>query len=88
MSGFDVRGWDCHGLLIEIKLINSWAVKNSRWKLEVREARQNFSICSAEQFKRIGVFGRWDDPYSTMTPQYESVAAGHVLRLPGKRVRL
>jgi len=24
------------------------------------------------QFKRIGVFGRWDKPYSTMTPQYEA----------------
>ena len=28
---------------------------------------------SAQQFKRIGVFGRWDNPYSTMTPEYEAI---------------
>ncbi len=34
---------------------------------------KNISTCSVEQFKRIGVFGRFDRPYATMTPQYESV---------------
>src|SRR5437870_5170450 len=46
-------------------------------KLEVREAcrkyAQKFLDLQREQFKRIGVFGRFERPYSTMTPQYESV---------------
>ena len=30
-----------------------------------------------EDFKRLGVFGRWDDPYLTMKPAYQAVIAGH-----------
>src|SRR5215467_5171747 len=26
-----------------------------------------------DQFKRLGILGRWEQPYSTMTAQYESV---------------
>src|SRR5436853_3161696 len=42
-------------------------------RLECRRYAQKFLDLQREQFKRIGVFGRWDNPYSTMTPQYESV---------------
>ncbi len=81
MSGFDspyVPGWDCHGLPIEIKVDQQLGGKKLQMeKLEVREAcrkyAQKFLDLQREQFKRIGVFGRWDQPYSTMTPQYESV---------------
>ena len=81
MSGFDspyVPGWDCHGLPIEIKVDQQLGGKKLQMEnLEVREAcrkyAQKFLDLQREQFKRIGVFGRWDDPYSTMTPQYESV---------------
>jgi isoleucyl-tRNA synthetase len=81
MSGFDspyVPGWDCHGLPIEIKVDQQLGGKKLQMdKLAVREAcrkyAQKFLDLQREQFKRIGVFGRWDNPYSTMTPQYESV---------------
>lgn len=81
MSGLDspyVPGWDCHGLPIEIKVDQQLGGKKLQMeKLEVREAcrkyAQKFLDLQREQFKRIGVFGRWDEPYSTMTPQYESV---------------
>ena len=81
MSGFDspyVPGWDCHGLPIEIKVDQQLGGKKLQMEpLEVREAcrkyAQKFLDLQREQFKRIGVFGRWDEPYSTMTPQYESV---------------
>jgi isoleucyl-tRNA synthetase len=81
MSGFDspyVPGWDCHGLPIEIKVDQQLGGKKLQMqKLEVREAcrkyAQKFLDLQREQFKRIGVFGRWEEPYSTMTPQYESV---------------
>src|SRR5438046_2401186 len=34
---------------------------------------QKYLDMQREQFKRLGIFGRWDRPYSTMDPQYESV---------------
>ena len=81
MSGFDapyVPGWDCHGLPIEIKVDKELGGKKLQMPvLSVRNAcrkyAQKFLDLQREQFKRIGVFGRFDQPYATMTPQYESV---------------
>jgi len=80
MAGFDspyVPGWDCHGLPIEIKVDQQLGGKKLQMnptdvRLECRKYAQKFLDLQREQFKRIGVFGRWDDPYSTMTPQYEA----------------
>ena len=81
MAGFDapyIPGWDCHGLPIEIKVDE----KLGRKKLELdplqvrqacREYADKFLDLQRQQFKRIGVFGRWEQPYSTMTPEYEAV---------------
>ncbi len=80
MAGFNapyVPGWDCHGLPIEIKVDE----KLGRKKLEMpaiavrracREYAEKYLDLQREQFKRLGVFGRWSRPYSTMTPEYES----------------
>src|SRR5258708_36671876 len=38
-----------------------------------REYAQKYLDIQRGQFKRLGILGRWDNPYSTMTPQYESV---------------
>ncbi|MGH9532264.1 MAG: isoleucine--tRNA ligase, partial [Terriglobales bacterium] len=81
MAGFDspyVPGWDCHGLPIEIKVDEDLGRKKLEMNpLEVRRACREYAErylnLQREQFKRIGVFGRFDQPYSTMTPQYESV---------------
>ena len=81
MAGFDspyVPGWDCHGLPIEIKVDQQLGGKKLQMdpldvRRKCRKYAQKFLDLQREQFKRIGVFGRWDDPYSTMTPQYESV---------------
>ncbi len=81
MSGFDapyVPGWDCHGLPIEIKVDKELGGKKLQMPvLSVRNAcrkyAQKYLDLQREQFKRIGVFGRFDQPYATMTPQYESV---------------
>jgi len=81
MAGFDapyVPGWDCHGLPIEIKVDQQLGKKKlqmdpSAVRLECRKYAEKFLNLQREQFKRIGVFGRWDHPYSTMTPEYESV---------------
>jgi isoleucyl-tRNA synthetase len=81
MAGMDapyVPGWDCHGLPIEIKVDQQLGGKKlqmnpSDVRQECRKYAQKYLDLQREQFKRIGVFGRWDNPYSTMTPQYESV---------------
>ena len=39
---------------------------------ECRKYAEKFLDLQRSQFKRIGVFGRFDRPYSTMTPQYEA----------------
>src|SRR5438105_5611090 len=68
-----VPGWDCHGLPIEYKV-----VKESRGlsPLEVRKKSEAFAWkfvnIQREQFKRLGVFGDWDNPYLTMDPKYEA----------------
>jgi isoleucyl-tRNA synthetase len=80
MAGFDapyVPGWDCHGLPIEIKVDEQLGRK----KLEMpaiavrracREYAQKYLDLQRKQFKRLGILGRWELPYSTMTPEYES----------------
>jgi isoleucyl-tRNA synthetase len=81
MSGFDapyVPGWDCHGLPIEIKVDNQLGRKKLDMdplavREECRKYAQKYLDLQRGQFKRIGVFGRWDSPYSTMDPSYESV---------------
>jgi len=81
MAGMDapyVPGWDCHGLPIEIKVDQQLGGKKLQMnpadvRMECRKYAQKYLDLQREQFKRIGVFGRWDNPYSTMTPQYESV---------------
>ncbi len=81
MAGFDspyVPGWDCHGLPIEIKVDEALGRKKLEMDpLAVRAAcrayAEKYLNIQREQFKRIGTFGRWDQPYSTMEPEYESV---------------
>ena len=81
MAGFDapyVPGWDCHGLPIEIKVDQQLGRKKLAMKpidvrQECRKFAQTYLDLQRRQFKRMGVFGRFDRPYATMTPQYESV---------------
>jgi isoleucyl-tRNA synthetase len=81
MAGFDapyIPGWDCHGLPIEIKVDQKLGGKKLQMKavdvrLECRKYAQKYLDLQRGQFKRIGVLGRFDKPYSTMNPEYESV---------------
>ena len=80
MAGFDspyVPGWDCHGLPIEIKVDEQLGRK----KLEIapievlracREYAAKYVNLQRAQFIRLGVFGQFDDPYSTMSKSYEA----------------
>ena len=68
-----VPGWDCHGLPIEYKV-----VKESRdlSPLEIRKKSEAFARkyidVQRDQFKRLGVFGDWENPYLTLDPKYEA----------------
>ena len=81
MAGFDapyVPGWDCHGLPIEIKVDKELGGKKLQMaptsvRAACRKYAEKYLDLQRKQFKRIGVFGRFDRPYATMTPQYESV---------------
>ncbi|HUO33153.1 MAG TPA: isoleucine--tRNA ligase, partial [Bryobacteraceae bacterium] len=84
MAGFDapyVPGWDCHGLPIEIKVDSELGARKAKMstseiRAECRKYAEKFVDLQRTDFKRLGVFGRWDDPYLTMSAQYESVIAG------------
>jgi isoleucyl-tRNA synthetase len=88
MAGFDapyVPGWDCHGLPIEIKVDQMLGGKKLQMaavdvRAECRKYAEKFLDLQRSQFKRIGVFGRFDNPYSTMTPQYEAAVLGILYR--------
>ena len=81
MAGFDspyVPGWDCHGLPIEIKVDEALGRKKleipaSAVRRECRKYAEKYLNIQRDQFKRLGILGRWEQPYSTMTAQYESV---------------
>jgi isoleucyl-tRNA synthetase len=81
MAGFDspyVPGWDCHGLPIEIKVDEALGRKKLEMpayavRKKCREYADKYLNIQRDQFKRLGILGRWEQPYATMTPQYESV---------------
>ena len=74
-----VPGWDCHGLPIELKVEQELGGKDAFSLLEIRRKCREYALryldIQREEFKRLGVFGTWDDPYITMTPAYETATA-------------
>lgn len=81
LRGFDapyVPGWDCHGLPIEFKVTQQMrkAGKGDASAAEIRTAceeyARKFIDIQREQFKRLGVLGKWDDPYLTLKKEYEA----------------
>ncbi|MFN0076043.1 MAG: isoleucine--tRNA ligase [Prosthecobacter sp.] len=86
MAGFHtpfIPGWDCHGLPIEFKVVKSAAglTPVQIRTLSEAEARKYIDI-QRTSFKRLGVFGDWENPYLTLDPGYES----GILRTFGKAV--
>jgi isoleucyl-tRNA synthetase len=75
--GYDVDyvpGWDCHGLPIEWKIEEEVRAQGRRKdEVPVAEFRARCRAFAAKwidfqraEFKRLGVLGRWEQPYSTM----------------------
>src|SRR3989338_1891093 len=80
MMGFAtdyVPGWDCHGLPIELQVEkNLGGKKHSLSKLEIRKNcrayAEKYINIQREEFKRLGVFGEWNNPYLTMDYKYQA----------------
>ena len=68
-------GWDCHGLPIEWQIEQRYrkqgrdkdAVPLVQFRQECREHAEHWIDVQREEFKRLGVIGDWDDPYTTMS---------------------
>ena len=77
-----VPGWDCHGLPIELKVIQGMkpAERQQLTPLELRHKARDFALKAVEEqrqsFKRYGVWGDWEHPYLTMKPEYEAAQIG------------
>ncbi len=80
MQGYDspyLPGWDCHGLPIEHRVATELGEKFRQ--LPVAEVRKQcldyamkFMDRNRDEFKRLGIFGEWDEPYLTVNPRYEA----------------
>jgi isoleucyl-tRNA synthetase len=72
-----VPGWDCHGLPIELQVDKQLGKKKRDMSLvEIRDACRAYALewvdIQREEFRRLGLFGKWDDPYLTMDYGYEA----------------
>ncbi len=79
MQGFDspyIPGWDCHGLPIEHQLFKELKLDKTKVdRVDFRRRAHDYAMkyvgIQKEQFKRLGVLGDWDNPYLTLTKDYE-----------------
>lgn len=79
MSGYDapyVPGWDTHGLPIEQVLAKQGVNRKEIDLVTYLEMCRDYALSQVdkqrEDFKRLGISGDWDNPYVTLTPQYEA----------------
>lgn len=77
-----VPGWDCHGLPIELKVIQNMKAQERAGltPLNLRHKARDFALKTVQEqsqsFQRYGVWGDWEHPYLTMTPEYEAAQIG------------
>src|SRR5689334_696153 len=96
MLGYDsnyVPGWDCHGLPIEWKIEEeNYRAKNKKkpdladpaamiaFRKECRAYAEHWLNVQREEFKRLGVVGDWDHPYTTMSYPAEAQIAREIFK--------
>lgn len=77
-----VPGWDCHGLPIELKVLQAMkpAERQQLTPLILRQKAKEFALKTVDEqrqsFKRYGVWGDWEHPYLTLKPEYEAAQIG------------
>jgi isoleucyl-tRNA synthetase len=72
-----VPGWDCHGLPIELQVEKAVGKAGSAVPpADFRRACRDYAAKQVDgqrrDFKRLGVFGDWDNPYLTMDFRFEA----------------
>ena len=72
-----VPGYDNHGLPIEQAVMKKFKEKKLdpnivELRKACREHAEHFIAVQTEQFQRLGVFGMWDRPYTSMDFAYEA----------------
>ncbi|HGC8995583.1 TPA: isoleucine--tRNA ligase [Streptococcus agalactiae] len=79
MSGFRapyVPGWDTHGLPIEQVLAKKGVKRKEMDLAEYLEMCHDYALSQVDKqrddFKRLGVSADWENPYITLTPDYEA----------------
>ncbi len=89
MGGRDsiyVPGWDCHGLPIEHQVDKELGDKKETLS-QVEKRRfcrsyaERYVDIQRRQFKRLGVFGEWENPYLTMSYDYEAITVQEFAKL-------
>lgn len=91
MLGFDapyVPGWDCHGLPIEWKIeekyrkkkLNKDEVPPKEFRQECRDFAAHWIEVQKVEFKRLGITGDWDNPYTTMAFDAEATIVSELLK--------
>ncbi|KAK9467054.1 tRNA synthetases class I-domain-containing protein [Lipomyces arxii] len=77
-----IPGWDCHGLPIELKVLEQVGkgkggrdrvakLKPTEVRAMAREHAQSTIANHMRNFREWATMGEWDNPYKTMNPQYE-----------------
>ena len=80
MNGMDapyVPGWDCHGLPVEHQLfkelkLSKYDIGQVDFRKKAHKYAMRFVNIQRDEFRRLGVFGDWNNPYLTLDPKYES----------------
>ena len=73
-----IPGWDCHGLPIELKVLQSLSSgeRAALTPVALRSAAAAFANATVAAqkaaFRRFGVWGDWEAPYLTLQPAYEA----------------
>ena len=91
MRGYDsnyVPGWDCHGLPIEWKIEEQYRAKGrdkdevpvNEFRKECRDFAAHWIKVQTAEFKRLGIKGDFDKPYTTMNYHAEARIAGELLK--------
>ncbi len=96
MTGWEsnyVPGWDCHGLPIEWKVEEEFYRSKGKvkpdfsdpqaiiaFRRECRAYAEHWLSVQREEFKRLGVVGDWDHPYTTMSHPAEAQIAREIFK--------
>ena len=70
-----IPGWDTHGLPIERQVIKKYGPPRGDivgFRRHCREFALQYVETQKEQFRRLGVIGRFEKPYLTLNPEFEA----------------